>query len=107
MHIFIMHLCLACTPQPRALPCTWTSKPVLTTISGIQAYKNGLQGLSATYIGVVRFTGAGRGVAPGAGRCGVAAAAAGEGEGAGKQVGKTHTSSRRISCYEQLSCRQH
>ena len=29
---------------------------VLTTLSGFQAYKNGLHGLSATYLGVVRFT---------------------------------------------------
>ena len=45
--------------QPQSTPCNYTSKPLATAISGIQACKNGLQGLSATYIGIVRFTGAG------------------------------------------------
>ena len=84
-------------PQPRTpLPCTWTSKPVLTTISGIQAYKNGLQGLSATYLGVVRFTGAlgggGEGSARGVGAClGVLQfSRAAEANGFGKPAGSSN-----------------
>ena len=51
-HMHLMHL------QPRlGTSCDGSGSPFApATLTGIQAYKNGLQGLSATYLGIVRFT---------------------------------------------------